>query len=362
MAVPTAVDEVRAGSEARAGFSDAGSEANAGGPEPALPEVGAGDLRRALLRLMGRRLLQAVGVALAVTTACFAIVASLPGDAAFRIAAGRYGYDFVSAGTADAVRAELGLNQPAWRQLLDWWVDTAHLKLGTSLVTGSEVAPDLLHHLGSTLLLTGTALLIASITGTAAGIAAARRPRGVIDRLVGVWIVLTRALPPFVLALLLIVVFAVHLGALPAAGDGGPEYLVLPGITLAVGLSGLFARVSRDALLQAADTDHVRFARTRGLSPGAVVRRHVLRNAGVTLVSYLGVQAVVLVEGVIVVESVFAWPGLGHALVHAVFWRDVPSIQAVALVFALLVVLINTVADAAALLLDPRPRERTAAA
>jgi peptide/nickel transport system permease protein len=327
-----------------------------------LPEVGAGELRRALLRLLGRRLGQALGVVLAVTTACFAIVSSLPGDAAFRIAAGRYGYDFVTAGTADAVRAELGLNRPAWQQLLSWWSDIAHLKLGTSLVTHTEVAPELLYHLGQTLQLTGIALTAAAIAGTAAGIAAARRPDRILDRLIGVWIAVTRSLPPFVLALLLIVVFSVQWGLLPAAGEGGPEHLVLPGITLAVGLSGLFARISRDAMLQASDTDHVRFALTRGLSPTTVIRRHVLRNAGVTLISYLGVQAVILIEGVIVVESVFAWPGLGHALVHAVFWRDVPEIQAVALALALLVVLINTVTDAVALVLDPRPRERAVVA
>jgi peptide/nickel transport system permease protein len=328
------------------------------GPVPALPEIGAGELRRALLRLLARRVLQAIGVVLAVTTACFAIVASLPGDAALRIAAGRYGYDFVNADAADAIRTELGLDRPAWRQLLDWWADTARLDLGTSLVTGTDVAHDLRHYLGSTLQLAVTALAVAAVAGVVAGAAAARRPSGVANWLIGVWVVVTRSLPPFVLALLLVVVFAVHLGVLPAAGDGGPEYVVLPGTTLAVGLSGLFARVSRDALVQAAAAEHVRFARTRGLSPGAIVRRHVLRNAGVTLISYLGVQAVVLIEGVIVVESVFAWPGLGHALVHAVFWRDVPTIQAAALALALLVVLVNTVIDATALLLDARPRER----
>ncbi|GIG41715.1 ABC transporter permease [Cellulomonas phragmiteti] len=328
-----------------------------GAAPAALPPVTDGGVGRAVLLLLVRRALQAVGVVVAVTTACFAIMHTLPGDAAYRIAAGRYGYDFVTAASAEAVRAELGLDRPPWQQLVGWWGDAARLQLGTSLVTGADVRHEVLHGLGHTLQLAGLALLLASVLGIAAGAAAAHRPGGAVDRLVGTWVVLARSLPPFVVGLLLVVLLAVQAGLLPVAGSGTPAHAVLPALTLAVGLSGLVARVTRDAVVHVRSSEYVRFAQTRGLGAGAVLRRHVLRNVGTTLVAYLGVQALVLVEGVIVVESVFAWPGIGHTLVHGVFWRDVPVIQGTAIALALAVVAVNTVVDVATLLLDPRPRE-----
>ncbi len=310
----------------------------------------------AVLRVLRQRLLQGVGVAVVVSTACFVIVQTLPGDIGFRIAAGRYGYDQVDAASAAAVRAELGLDRPAWQQLLSWWSDLARLDLGTSLVTGGSVTGELAHTLLGSVQLAAAALALAFVTGAAIGTFAALRPGSMLDRLAGLWVTGTRGLPPFLLGLLLILVFSVHLGVLPAAGDGARTSIVLPVLTLAAGLSGLFARVTRDAVAQVLASDHVRFAETKGLDRRLVLLRHVARNAGVTLVAYLGVQALVLIEGVVVVESLFVWPGLGHALVHAVFWRDVPALQATALALALLVVAINTVVDLVTLALDPRPR------
>lgn len=312
--------------------------------------------RRDVLRVVRRRALQALGVAVAVSTACFAIVQSLPGDIGYRIAAGRYGYDQVDAASAAAVREELGLDRPAWQQLLDWWGQVLTLDLGRSLVTGAGVAQELAAHLSASVQLAAVALALAFVTGVVLGSLAAVRPGGAADRLCGAWVSGSRALPPFLLGLVLVLVFSVHLGVLPAAGHGGGSSVVLPALTLAVGLSGLFARITRDTVVQVLQSDQVRFAETKGLGLPTVVVRHVARNSGVTLVAYLGAQALVLVEGVVVVESLFAWPGLGHALVHAVFWRDVPALQATALALALLVVALNTAVDLATLALDPRPR------
>ena len=321
---------------------------------PTTPRAPAGPA----LRILRQRAIQAVTVVLVVSTACFAIVQSLPGDIAFRIAAGRYGYDQVTAASADTVRAELGLDRPAWQQLLDWLGDLFSLDLGTSLVTGTSIAGELGLYLSSSLQLAAAALAIALPVGVIGGALAASRPGGVLDRLTTLWVSGARSLPPFLLGLVLILVFSVHLGVLPAAGHGGAGNIVLPAVTLAVGLSGLFARVTRDAVAQIRQSDYVRFAATKGLCGRLVFLRHVLRNTGVTLLSYLGVQLLVLIEGVVVVESLFAWPGLGHALVHAIFWRDLPMIQATALALALLVVALNTVVDLGSLALDPRPRRR----
>lgn len=309
-----------------------------------------------------RRAGQAAGVAVLVSVLCFLIVRRLPGDAAYRIAAGRYGYDLVDQASADAVRAELGLDRPAWQQLGGWLLDVAQLDLGRSLVTARPVAEEVGYYLVGTLQLAGAALLLALVVGIAAGTLAARRPGGALDRLTSTWVAGVRALPPFLLGLLLVLLLSVHLGLLPAVGDGGSTTIVLPALTLAAGLSGLVARVTRDAVVEVQQSEHVRFARTKGLSERTVLVRHVVRNATVVLVPYLGVQAVVLVEGVVVVESLFAWQGLGHALVHAVFWRDVPVLQATALVLALIIVAVNTAVDLAVRWLDPRPRELEAVA
>jgi peptide/nickel transport system permease protein len=310
--------------------------------------------------VLGRRAAQAAGVVLLGSTACFAIVQSLPGDIAFRIAAGRYGYDQVTAASAESVRAELGLDRPVWLQLVDWLAGLASFDLGNSLVTGASVAGELGIHLASSLQLAAAALVLALIVGTTAGALAAARPGGVLDRLTIVWVSAARALPPFLLGLVLILLFSVHLGVLPAAGHGEANNIVLPAVTLSVGLSGLFARVTRDAVAQIRQSDYVRFAATKGLGSWLVFLRHICRNTGVTLIAYVGVQVLVLVEGVVVVESLFAWPGLGHALVHAIFWRDIPMIQAAALALALIVVAMNTVVDFATVAVDPRPRHKEA--
>ena len=309
-------------------------------------------------RVLAQRALQAVSVTLLVSTACFVIVRNLPGDLAFRIAAGRYGYDRVNTASAAAVRADLGLDAPAWRQLTRWWADLVQFDLGTSLVTGNAVVHELRLPVVSSLQLAATALALAVAVGTPVGAAAAWRPGGLLDRMTTLWVAVARSMPPFLLGLLLIMLFSVHLGWLPAVGHGSTANVVLPAATLAVGLSGLFARVTRDTVVELRRSGFVAFAETKGLRGRAVLVRHVLRNAGVTLVAYVGVQALVLIEGVVVVETLFAWPGLGHALVHAIFWRDVPVIQAAAVALALLVVLMNTVVDVTGLALDPRPRRR----
>jgi peptide/nickel transport system permease protein len=170
-----------------------------------------------------------------------------------------------------------------------------------------------------------------------------------------------RGLPPFMLALLLMLAFAVHLGMLPAAGDDGHGSLLLPAATLGLPLAAGLARVARGALREVRRSPAYEFARTKGLPPSTVLLRHGLRAAAVPVTAWLGVQTVFLLEGAIVVESLFAWPGIGHALVHAIFGRDVPMIQGAALCMGLLFVLFNLCVDGICMLLDPRVRSGGAA-
>lgn len=314
---------------------------------------------RAMLRLAAGRAVQAVAVALLVGTACFAMARALPGDLAMRIAAGRYGYDLVGNAAADAVRIELGLDAPAWQALLRWFADLASFGLGTSLVTGEPVLHELARALGATLELSAAALGLGVLLGLPLGVSAGLRPGGLADRATLVLAVVLRAVPPFLVAVLLMALVSVGLGVLPVAGRDADGGLLLPAATLGLGIAAGLGRVTRSAVAAALASPSHAFLRTSGMSDAQALRHHALRHAALPIVAWLGVQAVFLVEGTVVVETLFAWPGIGHELVHAVFGRDVPVIQGTALCLGLLFVAFNALVDAACLLLDPRRGDRS---
>lgn len=303
-----------------------------------------------------RALTQAGFVAVVVGILSFFLTRSLPGDAAFRVAAGRYGYDNVNAAAAAAVRAELGLDLPAWQQLLIWIGDLARFRLGTSMVSGESVFEHLAPTLGATLHLSGVAWVLAVVLGVVLGTIAAVR-RGWLAHAIDKVCTVLRGSPPFLIGLLLMLGIAVHLKWLPVAGYGDTENVVLPALTLALALCGGIAQVVRSRLEQVLASDAFEFAQIKGLPLGAALWRHAAPAVALPTLAYSGVQLILLIEGVVVIESLFAWPGIGHALVHAVVERDVPVIQGAALLTGLLFVVLNTVVDTVVKLLDPRQRE-----
>jgi len=298
--------------------------------------------------------MQALIVALVVGVASFAMMHALPGDAAFRIAAGRYGYDVMDAAAAEAVRIELGLDQPLWAQLWSWLRALASFDLGRSLVYGSPVIEEVVTQLRYSLLLAGGAVVASLIIALPVGIAAGMRPGGLVDRTGLALSIFLRAVPAFALGIVLVLVFAVQLRLLPVAGFDGPQHLILPSLTLGFGLAAVSSRVVRDAVAEAMSAEWRLFARTKGLGARLTVIRHVLRNAALPVVAYVGVQGAYLIEGVVIVETVFAWPGIGHALVHAIFARDVAMVQGTALALGLIYVLLNLGIDLACRVIDPR--------
>ncbi|QJE01594.1 ABC transporter permease [Massilia forsythiae] len=309
-----------------------------------------------LFKPVAQRLLQAAMVALLVGTLCFFMTRLLPGDMAYRIAAGRYGYDMVTSAAAEAVRLELGLDRPWPAALAEWWGRLLRLDLGVSQVTSEPVLREIARQLGPTLRLSLLATALSLLIGPPLGVLAGLQPGGLLDRAtLGVSTVL-RALPSFLLGLVLVLLFSVRLGALPAAGHDDHGSIVLPALTLALGMAAVSCRVARDAMVRVRGSAYFAFALTKGLTMRQALLRHGLRNVAAPVVAYLGVQLVVLVEGVVLVETIFAWPGIGHALVHAIFGRDVPMIQGTALVLGLLFVLFNALVDAACALIDPRRR------
>jgi peptide/nickel transport system permease protein len=302
------------------------------------------------------RLIQAVIVAVVVGVVGFAMLESLPGDAAYRIAAGRYGHDMVSAEAAEQVRAELGLDRPSWARLLAWLGQLLTFDLGRTAVTGERVVDAIAHQLGATVLLAALSLCVALLIATPVGVWAGLNPGGVFDRVTAVASILLRATPAFLLGVLLILLVAVRMRAAPAVGHGSASNAFLPALTLGLVLASVLTRVIRNAVARTVASEAFQFARHKGLSTAAAFWRHGVRNAAAPVVAYLGVQTALLMEGVVVVESVFAWPGLGHALTHAVFERDVTMLQGVALSLGLIFVLISFLADVACRAIDPRMR------
>lgn len=311
---------------------------------------------RPFLAALAQRGLQALIVAVIVGIVSFAMMHALPGDAAYRIAAGRYGYDMMDAAAAEAVRLELGLDRHWTVQLWAWLAKLAQFDLGRSLVYGSPVIDEIAVQLGYSLLLAAGAVFASLLIAVPVGIAAGLRPGGLVDRITLALSIFVRAIPAFALGVVLVLVFAVQLRLFPVAGFRGPENLVLPSLTLGLGLAAVSNRVVRDAVADAMAAEWRLFARTKGLSARLTVLRHVLRNASLPVVTYVGVQTAYLIEGVVIVETVFAWPGIGHALVHAIFARDVAMVQGTALVLGLLYVALNLTIDLACRGIDPRTR------
>lgn len=310
------------------------------------------------LRILIRGLGQAILVALFVSTLCFAMLRVLPGDMAYRIAAGRYGYDLTTGAGAERVRAELGLDRPALDAWLSWMNSLLHFDFGVSFITGRTVWYELSLGIGHTLELAIVAFVTSVVIGVPFGVLAALRPQSWLDRLVLLASVILRSTPPFLIGLLLVLALAVQTQILPAGGDTETGALILPAMVLACGLSAVSMQVTRTAMLEVLGSDYFAFARMKGLPPFRTVMRHGLRNAAVPVVSYLGYQLVYLIEGVVVVETIFAWPGIGHGLVHAITGRDVPIVQGTALVMGLLFVAMNMLIDLANLVIDPRLRAR----
>jgi len=316
-------------------------------------------LSNPFLAALAQRGLQAIIVASIVGIVSFAMMQALPGDAAYRIAAGRYGYDMMDAAAAEAVRLELGLDRSWLAQLMSWLGALATFDLGQSMVYGTRVADEIATQLGYSLMLAAGAVVTSILIAVPLGIASGLRPGGVLDRITLGLSIFFRAIPAFALGVVLVLIFAVQLKLLPVAGFRGPQYLILPSLTLGLGLAAVSNRVVRDAVVDAMSSEWRMFARTKGLSARVTMLRHVLRNASLPVVTYIGVQMAYLIEGVVIVETVFAWPGIGHALVHAIFGRDIAMVQGTALTLGLIYVALNLAIDLACRGIDPRTKANT---
>lgn len=301
---------------------------------------------------MVRRLLLCLPTLLGVTLLVFGFLALIPGDPVEMMLG-----ESAAPADAAALRAQLGLDRPLGVRLLDFLGDLARGDLGTSLAFRAPVARVIAERWPATLELAAAAFVIALVIALPLGVLAGLRPHGPGDRAARLVSLAGTCLPSFWLGPLLVLVFSFWLGWLPVSGRGGPAHLVLPAVTLALGMAGVLVRLTRASLLTALREDHVRTARAKGCAPWRVVALHALRTALVPVVTVASLQGGALLAGAIVTETVFAWPGLGRLVVQAIAARDYPLVQGCVLVLGASYVVVNALADVLAARLDPRLRD-----
>lgn len=260
-----------------------------------------------------------------------------------------------------AFRHGWGLDQPLWDQYLAYLAHAATGDFGKSMRDGRPAIDLVLERVPMTLAITVPALLLKIGLGIPAGIYAALHRNSPADRLTMALSVAGFTVPSFVLALLLVLLFAVQLGWLPASGTGSPAHAILPIVTLGAGGAAIMARFTRSAMLEVLGQPYIRAASAKGVTWRRVVAAHALPNAAIPTVTIIGFMVGSLVAGAVVVESVFAWPGVGRLLVAAVANRDLSVVQAILLVIACSMVAANLTVDLAYGWLDPRVRAASAA-
>lgn len=293
-----------------------------------------------MLEYTVKRLLGLVPTLLVVAVLVFLFVHLLPGDPA-RLAAGPEADDE----TVALVRRDLGLDRPLAEQFVSYFARALRGDLGRSIRTRRPVTAEIGDRFMPTFWLTVSSMAWSLVLGLAAGVLAAVFRDRWPDRACMALAVSGVSLPSFALGMLLMEVFSVKLGWLPAIGDGSWKHYLLPSFTLGAGVAAVIARFARASLVDVLQEDYVRTARAKGLGEAGVVLKHALRNALVPVVTMAGLQFGFLLGGSIVVEKVFNWPGLGRLLVDAVDMHDYPVIQGEVLLFSLEFILVNLAVD-----------------
>ncbi|MCF7352908.1 ABC transporter permease [Vibrio sp. CK2-1] len=306
-----------------------------------------------MLNIFYQRFLQLIAVILSVGGLTYLLMRSLPGDMAYRLAASRYGQDNVNAEAAEFIRQELNLDQSGWQSFIQWLIDLVQFNFGNSLVSGEPVLAIIEHQIYHSMLLAGAGMLLSIIFAIPLGLISARFPLISNPIILGLSTLL-RSLPVFVIGLGLITLFAIHWAWFPVAGFGTSAHLVLPALTLAISLAAASNRIVYHSAARVFKSPFYRYAQTKGLRPTTTFRRHGIINIALPVVAYWGVQLVMVLEGVVMIESLFSWPGVGHGLAHAIFARDIPVIQGTAICLGIVFVILNTANDLLCRALDPR--------
>jgi ABC-type dipeptide/oligopeptide/nickel transport system permease component len=300
---------------------------------------------------LARKLLNAILVLLALSVLVFSILQLVPGDPALTVAGmGAAPQD------VEAIRGQLGLDQPVWVQFLTWFRNILRGDWGVSIVSREAVLPTLLARLQMTILLASAGIAISATAGIFLGVNAALRSNTTVDFCLSLIALVGISAPIFWIGLLVQLVFAIELGILPATGAGDLSHLILPAVTIGGYSVGIIMRTTRASMLEVLRQDYIRTARAKGLARRIVVYRHALRNALIPVMTVVGIQFAYLMGGAVLTETVFVWPGIGKLLADSVFRRDFPMVQGALLAIGILFVVVNTLVDFAYSIADPRIR------
>jgi ABC-type dipeptide/oligopeptide/nickel transport system permease component len=296
-----------------------------------------------------RRLLLAIPTLFGVLVVVFLLLYVAPGDPVQEMVGERADPETIA-----RLRKELHLDEPLVNQFTHYTGGVLRGDFGNSYITQRPIIQDIRERFPKTLLLAGTAMLLASLLGITLGVLSARNPGGWFDRL-GLGVAyLGISFPVYWVGLILILVFAVMLRWLPPSGYGGIKYLILPALALGSRSIAFLARVTRSAMLEVLGGDYVRTARAKGLKERVVIVRHALRNALIPIITVLGLDFGYYLTGSILTETIFSWPGLGRYVVNAITRRDLPAIQGSVLFLSVVFVLVNLLTDLAYAKADPR--------
>ena len=303
------------------------------------------------MRLLVRSLLRLVSVVVLISILVLLIVHAIPGDPAV-IAAGLE----ATPETVERIRRDLGLDRPLPAQFLSFAGRALAGDLGVSIRTGVPVASEIASRLPHTAILAAGGVLLAILFGVTAGVAAAIAKRRWVDRIVTSAALVAVSTPSYWLALMGMLVFALHLALVPSIGVGTPLHYLMPIAVLGLQSGGQVARMTRAAMRETLAHPYVKAAEARGVGRSGVIIRHALANAALPVVTLIGLRVGGLLAGTVLVEAVFAIPGVGRMMVDAVVARDFPMVQGGVLVVAVLFVTVNVLTDLTAALLDPRVR------
>ncbi len=306
-----------------------------------------------MLRYISGRITQAIFILFGVSFITFLLLYILPADPAVQIA-GRS----ATPETVASIRAQLGLDQPLFVQYFNYLTNLLQGDFGRSYLQKSEVSTLIMSRLGPTISLMICAIAIELLIGLTLGILAAMNRGKIVDKTLMVISFVAVSAPQFIASILILYIFAVKLGWFPIGGYGDPIHYVLPALTLGLLGSGWYSRVMRSSMLDVLRQDYIRTARAKGAPTSRIIRVHAFKNAILPIIAMIGLDIGIFMGGIVVVESVFGWPGIGQLAWQAIQRVDIPIIMGVTLVSAIAIVIGNLIADLIAPFVDPRIKLR----
>ena len=310
-----------------------------------------------MLEYIAKRMAIAVFVVFATSALTFLLLSLIPGDTAVmiiqRVFVGDVTYN-PSKMEIEAAEQIFQLGNPMWMQYLHWLSNALHGDFGTSYISGRGVLGEILVRLPATVELAIAATILSLLVAIPLGVISAARQNSKVDYSSMALATFFISMPNFWLGLVLILIFSLHLDLLPVAGYGGLDHLILPTITLCAGMMAVTVRLTRSSVLEVLRLDYITTAKAKGLGDGRILYRHVLKNAMIPVITIVGLQLGYLLGGTVIVETIFAWPGIGKLLIDSINARDIPMIQGCVVFIAIIFSLVNMLVDISYYFLDPR--------